>query len=487
VIKPPPREQAGGQLAIAMPEQDLGLSPASSTREEDTVLVRLRYDLRKEQYAPLHSQAYKNNLLAAVGFFELTNALDFPANVWNNYPVPTFVVGLMATGGAVCLLWTLFGIWDLVLSLRNIHFLREERRKLLHSLHANVEVGTQGGLPRQLLTAGLDINYRELGWEYVDRAIMDGFMSVSGLLVAIGTIMAIWGINHTIFMASNMLSGYVGNSFIAVYALINSAWSIYMWRRATKHMAAVRRASDVPEDLKRRLTSHSRRHQLYAGVNMITVIVSSAGSLASAENWQGYVVIAPCIFGSVFANLYWRYCLAYSRSSFQKWSASLQDYDIQTHLYALSIIQSRAHSLHGRKVTIEDMVSTKTKLTTRHILQLVQQLDIVESFGTALMRQDAECKVPNRNHPDSKCLYRKSLYAMEAAKVLPAANTALETVSPSHFRDQERFLLELYGCYLCAFAPNEGSDDFVNNALKNTSGQGEEKEAGQQAVKKEES
>jgi len=82
-----------------------------------------RYNLAK-QYR------LKNSLLAGVGYLELANARDFTANVWNEIPVPSYAVALMAVGGTLALSISLFAFKDAELSQRNILLLQQERRYL---------------------------------------------------------------------------------------------------------------------------------------------------------------------------------------------------------------------------------------------------------------------------------------------------------------------------------------------------------------------
>src|SRR5690348_13388435 len=74
-----------------------------------------RYRLDRE-----HPTRLRNSLLAAVGFFELANAGDFAANVWNQVPAPKYAIALMAVGGAMALFMTYFAYRDARLSWLNL-------------------------------------------------------------------------------------------------------------------------------------------------------------------------------------------------------------------------------------------------------------------------------------------------------------------------------------------------------------------------------
>ena len=275
---------------------------------------------------------YLNNLLASVGFLELSNALDFPANVWNAIPVPKFAVALMATGGSIAILYSAFAFWDLCRARQNVRFLRVERSEL-KSLREAMSTGDENEKHeddiqderRHLVDSWLDVNFRELGWELIDRVLMDFFLGITGIIIGVGTILAIGGANPRIYRASNLLSGYIGNSLISPYTIFNAGWSVFMWKRSRGHTAAVSRAKGrVDDEVRRRLRSQATRHQIYALVNGLTVLISTAGSLVSATLWPGYVVLIPCVFGSLFCNCFWRYKLGYDRESFQTRVEGLQ-------------------------------------------------------------------------------------------------------------------------------------------------------------------
>lgn len=250
---------------------------------------------------------YKNSLLATVGYLDLANAMDFPANVWNQHPVPVFAQVLMGLGGSVAILTTCFAFWDIVRSRRNVRCLLDERAYLKHQR-------CEGKTASPVVEACLGINFRELGWEIVDRMMLDAFMAAAGILVGIGCLMAIRGDIPTVFLASNVLSGYLGNSFNAAYGLINTAWSIYMWRRASMNETATNKAKrKISPDVFKRMQKHARMHKIYATVNGLSMFVSGIGSEVSSTLWPGYVVLIPCIAGSIFCNYFWRHYLGYDR------------------------------------------------------------------------------------------------------------------------------------------------------------------------------
>ncbi|KAK3679673.1 hypothetical protein LTR78_000049 [Recurvomyces mirabilis] len=421
-------------------------STSSVAPPRDVVLGEYIFDQAKQEYRIKPKQLYRNNLLAAVGLFELTNALDFPANVWNEVPPKLFAQVLMGIGGSICFLWSFFGVWDLIRSRRNIKLLWQERRDLQCRLAEDGAEKDAKHASQVLLQAWLDINYRELGWEYVDRAIMDGIMVIASILVGIGTMLAIRGDIPVVFDASNLMSGYIGNSFVALYAVINTAWSVYMWRHASGQLAAIRNArSGVDSDTRRRMTAHARQHQLYAAVNAATVLVSGAGSLVSATLWYGYVIIVPCVFGSVFANLFWRFRLGYNRKSYGEWIGRCVVFDLCSHLTLLHNVR-----LSVKVASLPD-IWTKRQNTDDYsdFVRTLEQFGLADIFGGHLMniqaRSDEKSAISSGT---ARTLTGIDVRSCDTASVQSALAKTFAETNAHTLRDQERFLLELYGCYL---------------------------------------
>ncbi|RAH55722.1 hypothetical protein BO85DRAFT_65265 [Aspergillus piperis CBS 112811] len=314
-----------------------------------------------------HQPLFRNSLLAGVGFLELANAADFAANVWNQIPVPKYAMVFMAIGGPIALLITLVAARDFYLSYTNVQLLLKERRylrELLDSIttttttttntttqntitttNPNTTTHTQAEL---LLRSRLSVNFRELGTEIVDRILMDALMGFGALLVGTGTIMAIFGANHHVYVASNLLSGYIGNGLAAVFGLVNAIWSGYLvgrfqicWRSCQNITSTS--TSTVPtrdgngnnnnnnnppnpgdeeaEDIgfeEVRMYHHPlklrfRSLQFHALVNGINGLVAGAASMVTATMWYGYVVLVPCIVSLIACNWFWRVRVGYDR------------------------------------------------------------------------------------------------------------------------------------------------------------------------------
>ncbi|XRM40880.1 hypothetical protein ABZX51_004182 [Aspergillus tubingensis] len=305
-----------------------------------------------------HQPLFRNSLLAGVGFLELANAADFAANVWNQIPVPKYAMVFMAIGGPIALLITLVAARDFYLSYTNMQLLLKERRylrELLDSITTTTTTTTnttpQNTTPTTtthtqaelLLRSRLSVNFRELGTEIVDRILMDALMGFGALLVGTGTIMAIFGANHHVYVASNLLSGYIGNGLAAVFGLVNAIWSGYLvgrfqvcWRSCqnitnkststtpTRDGNGNNNNNPNPGDEEDTCIEEVRMYhhplklrfrslQFHALVNGINGLVAGAASMVTATMWYGYVVLVPCIVSLIACNWFWRVRVGYDR------------------------------------------------------------------------------------------------------------------------------------------------------------------------------
>ncbi|GKZ19743.1 hypothetical protein AbraIFM66951_009814 [Aspergillus brasiliensis] len=295
----------------------------------------------KNHFHLSHQPLFRNSLLAGVGFLELANAADFAANVWNQIPVPKYAMVFMAIGGPIALLITLVAARDLYLSYTNAQLLLKERRylrELLDSITTTTTTDTQNTQTQAelLLRSRLSVNFRELGTEIVDRILMDALMGFGALLVGTGTIMAIFGANHHVYVASNLLSGYIGNGLAAVFGLVNALWSGYLvirfqvcWGRClgvantttttpTRDVSNVAELTDTDLETEVKMYQHPlrlrfRSLQFHALVNGINGLVAGAASMVTATMWYGYVVLIPCIVSLIACNWFWRVRVGYDR------------------------------------------------------------------------------------------------------------------------------------------------------------------------------
>ncbi|KAI7778279.1 hypothetical protein LA080_002387 [Diaporthe eres] len=280
----------------------------------------------RTNFAPAKQTRLKNSLLGIVGFLELANAGDFAANVWNEVPVPTHAVVLMAVGGAFALLMSVFAFRDALLSWPNVCVLREQRRRLRRERAERLKE-EDGSRKQQQQTHDLDVlldvTWRELGTEAINRFGLDLLLGAGAVMIGVGTLMAIGGADRKVWLASNLLSGYLGNTPLALYALVNCAWACYVCTRAGQHRAAA--AASLQGKHKMGEQDHpawaavrrrARNVRLFAAITSMASILGGVGSMMTATMWYGYVILIPVIVSSVLCNVWWRHGLGYDRPVF---------------------------------------------------------------------------------------------------------------------------------------------------------------------------
>ena len=397
---------------------------------------------RRQHYNPVHQTRLLNNLLPIVGFLELTNALDFPANVWNTIPVDLFAVGLMATGGSICVIVSFFAFYDFSLSYKNFLLLRQERKYLKEAKDT-----LSGGSDREkddarlsTCQAWLDLNFREIGWEFTDRMLMDSLNGFAGILVGAGTMLAIGGANPRVFRASNLLSGYIGNSFNVLYGAANTVWSVYMWKRSRMYKRAVN-GKVKNEELRKRMLGHIRRHELYAVVNGLTVFVAAIGSMVSATMWQGYVVLLPCVFGAVISNFLWRRGIGYDRELAPRRSSALE-MDIEKRLI-FAIDAQEVTKNKGGDALLE-------KLNEKEVIGFMLESDMLEDFCVQMLHNlsPGQNTTSFRTEEGNLMVDSGKLESLDEGQLIKSARQCLSKKGTHRFRDQERTLAELWGCQL---------------------------------------
>lgn len=416
-------------------ESDLGFSRLALASDSATFIRR------KGHYVPAKQSKLKNSLLIGVGFLELGNSGDFAANVWNDIPIPRFVVALMAVGGTVALFLSYFAIKDAKLGWRNLVHLREERRDLQRQKTHDLEDGQiiQG------LDARLNVSFREIGTESISRVGLDICMGVGGIIIGIGTFLAIGGENRRVWHASNLMSGYIGNGPLALYALFNGAWSCYVWMKAHQHGIAGAKA--LNEDmaaalLKRRIFTV----QMYTAMIGVTGIAAGAGSLISATMWWGYVILIPVIISSISCNYIWRKKIAYERPLVQR-TAGLSKASLLRELESITAIQRILKETPFEP--LHKLVPDSQSITS--VIEFIIINDLFEDFCVRLLDDTHLSElfgVPNENITiNSELLLTADI--SYTPHILHIAQTCVSEIGPVHFQYRQRYLLEILGSFLC--------------------------------------
>ncbi|KKP06360.1 hypothetical protein THAR02_01508 [Trichoderma harzianum] len=395
-----------------------------------------------DDYEPQGSKL-KNNLYPAVGFLELANAGDFAANVWNQYPVPVYATVFMAVGATFAGIMSVFAALDSRRAWRNVKFLRKQQIELKKA-HADRVAKSQ---PTRDLDVLLSVIFRELGTEAVNRWGLNMFMGAGAVLICVGTYLAIAGANDAIFLASNLLSGYVGNAPIALFGTINAFWAYYIFCKAQGHINAASKAIPGTRALaliKRR----SRNVQIYTSINGTATLVGGAGSMVTATRWWGYVVLIPVILSSIFCNYWWRTRAGYTRRDLVPAGLSIMNVDsLSTALEFASRAEGKIRE--QKKTPINAFVSDPTSL--KSVLAFIQEHELLEPFSQRLVKDEALRKALGfTNTPAEIEIDLLSLLALpndQHPAIIQVAQDTVRKIGSKHFKYRERYAAELLGTY----------------------------------------
>lgn len=389
-----------------------------------------------------------NNLSWVVGFMELANAGDFAANVWNDIPVPVYAIVFMAIGGTVAGVLSVFAFLDSRRACYNVRYLRRQRKQLFEEKQQR-EARSESTLETDVILA---LNFRELGIELVARWIMDLLMGFGAVLICVGTYMAIGGANPQVFHASNLLSGYIGNTPIAVFGLCNSMWAGYMFSKAQGHVRATRKvlgSCTATALVKRR----ARKVQVFSVINGTATILGGVGSMITATMWWGYVILIPVIIASLFCNIWWRKMMGYTRA--ERNPAMVKEELV----YSLEFAATAA----AAKKTVADPEAmpqwcSEMPSSLPDMLEFLSFHSLFHQYCIEIMTNDDICQALGGNNAEvtEVSINIEDILALSSAfhpTLLETAKSVARNVDVVHFKNRERYLAELLGTY-CALAPS---------------------------------
>lgn len=428
---------------------------------------QLIFTKRKDHYITQGPHRLRNSILAGIGLLELGNSGDFAANVWNEVPVKNWVRILMAFGATMALATCLCAVRDAPLCLENLRVLKMERR-FFQAEQRRVRGNNKDY--QRTLNAMLDVNFRELGTEVLDRLVVDVLLGFGAFLICVGTYMAIGGNNHSVFIASNLLSGYIGNSAGALYGLIISGWAIYVSLRAHRHRSAITGLSEeVSDHSKTKLNRRVRSVQSHALILAVSALAAGAGGLISSTRWWGYIILLPCIITTFCLNLLFRHGIAYERPL----ATSTEEAE-RLHVFGIDKASLQTE-LEYTALATRCLTSTPTlpaddpqpdgRIPLASLIQFMISIDIFESFCLRILKErPLYVNERDSENQEPMIINAQALYDLEEKEnsfVLDLALRHLKEKGLIQLRYRERYMVEVLGAYCCVRdqidAPDEGS------------------------------
>ncbi|PNY24585.1 Uncharacterized protein TCAP_05458 [Tolypocladium capitatum] len=460
---PPPGNDAHaaaihpGRIQAVQDEKTTRAGPAATPPPPDSIKL-VRASASKPFGFPKGSR-FINDLPWVVGLLELANAGDFAANVWNIAPLPIYAIVFMAIGASTAGILAGFAFYDSTVSYRNVCFLRLQRRRQRAELARRRDRG-EALLDVQVRLA---VTVRELGSEAISRWFMDIFMGSGAMLICAGTYMAIDTADPNVNMASNILTGYLGNGPIALFGLVNAFWMAYIWTKAQGHLTATQnalRGSMAAALVKRR----SRNVQVFAIIYGTAAIVGGVGSMLTFNWWWGYVILIPVIASSIFCNIWWRKRVGYTRAPLRHGEFPPI---VPGELIADLEFTARAEIAVREQPTptpIDQFVADPTSLSD--VLGFLERHAMLDIFCLRVVSAPELCDALGGRGSTEMDLDLDKLLAVPESlhpRLLEMAHKCVCDVGPLHFRNRERYMTELLGTYYYL----AGSDvDFDGNRGK---------------------
>ena len=426
--------------AVGTNQDSISISPAPPVSSPARRVEFVKGNNGQFDFVP--GTRFINNIPLIVGFLELGNAADFAANVWNEIPVPLHAIILMAIGGTVAAMVSVAAFRDFRLARKNVCFLRQQRREQ--------KAERARRLARDESTRSIDVylavTFRELGSEVITRLLVDLLLGFGGILISIGTYMAIGGANETVWTTSNILSGYLGNAPIAINGLISSFWAAYVFTEAQRNIRAsqnVLKGSKAAALIKKR----GRQVQVFCVINGTATIVGGGGSLLTATQWWAYIIITPVFIASIFCNIWWRRRIGYSR-----WQTRPEDFPslVPSGLVAELEFAARARQIvqDHKASSLGQFVADPSSLAD--VLAFLQDCGLFDIFCVKVVSDKDLCDALGGSQSTELDIGANELLALPKplhANLLEMAEACLRDSGAEHFTSRERYTAELLGTF----------------------------------------
>jgi hypothetical protein len=280
---------------------------------------------------------------------------------------------------------------------------------------------------------------------------MDIFMGFGAIMVGTGTFLAIGGANPKVYLASNLLSGYIGNTPVALYGLGNAVFSVYVCRRAYRHGIAA--AKEMRSDIFRR---RIRRVKTHSSIFAVTGVAAGAASLVTATHWEGYPVLLLCIISSILLNYLWRNRIGYDRPLIRH----------KLTLNKAALIEELEYITSTREIlkaapseSLYRLIPDPGSLTS--ILEFMRKSDLFDDFCLRLLKDESlAISIFGPLAPEIR-IDEQSLLAADKIlhpQIRQIAQEALQETGPTRFKYRERYVVEVLGCYLCSSGVETASE-----------------------------
>jgi hypothetical protein len=298
-----------------------------------------RFLRRPELLAVEPSRRIKDT--STIVMFELDNFGDIGATPLFSTPLSPVALGIIPLGGlASLLLGTRPALQDVTAGLRNLRALRSEKEQIQSRLQA-VRAALQGdcvppeqhscsrlSLRREWLTlqSRLAICTQETRAERVDRVISGALVAPGSVLTGLGTFITpgfIFSANSSsAALVANLFTGFVGNSPIALYSVVNAAYNARNAYHAHQRLLRLQQVSlnplwnDPVTNIDGMLQHRQRLIRNNSACKAVSALGIGAGGLLTAFSPIGYAVLLPFAVGRASTEYVAHRKLGYSRRTY---------------------------------------------------------------------------------------------------------------------------------------------------------------------------
>jgi hypothetical protein len=279
-------------------------------------------------------------------------------------------------------------------------------------------------------------------------------MGFGSVMVGVGTLMAIGGANPRVFHASNLLSGYIGNAPVAFFGLVNAGWSIFIFRRAHRHQKAASLILKNEAEVWGLLKQRTARIQRHSAILVAIGVVAGGASLVTAEHWEGYPILIPCIILSFYCNYIFRKSIGYDRALLLE----VPSISLDSLVAELKYIQSIIHILQTTEgeAMANEVFPDPESLSS--ILNFLHTYDLFEDFCTCLLA-DKSLATAIFGPLDPEMAVNPSLL-LQIPELFPKmarlAERTVEEIGKEKFIYRQRWLLEVLGAWCCFSSDGDG-------------------------------
>lgn len=299
----------------------------------------------------------------SLAFEESESFGDIGTNMPLPGTLPPSLLALLAGGGtAIFLFGTKPAVEGMIAGVRNLRRLGSECKELER---VQAALGTPADPARAQdawnIAAQLDLNRRDCAAEKIQHLLGDSCIAVGSSMTGVGTFLTpgfLAPASAGTALAANLLTGWLGNSFIAGYSLAEAGWEVWTYYRTGELQEICQTADlnatwDEGTDVNRLVAERLTAIKDQAVLTGISAVGLGAGGLLTAVTFYGYAVLVPFAALRFYADYRGRIDVGYVRRLGGLESVQLSQRTVLSDIIyaadmcaALAALRDTRHALH---------------------------------------------------------------------------------------------------------------------------------------------